>query len=747
MRKMKYVGLISTLLLGMFFCACSDHSEDQIWNNEAGFLLITPSLTSYEDSGSFLDGENDITDMQACLFEDGTMTQVFEDLQPTGGKYNLLVRNTGTLYMVANAKGLLDLDEMKGISEEEWQKTVLNTDHGKNVHFFTGKLTLNEQSQSAQTLILKRGVARFDLVLSDAVAINRLTLKNAAQSVYLLSQESGVESPKGVSRKDTTVSFSDALTASTPGILYVYEQENEGLEIVIEAVVDGKTRTLTKVLEGALKRNSIYTVTLQKDHSSGSVSLDVVAWENGGDTSLHPDFGSTITINQGLSSVPEDVQIMSSGTVVSLPSRALDFTLTIDCDDELEFDSSQSSCITVEPVSVAGMGEKKNQFVVHKTLLPPGYSEEEVKIFFRRKGLKEVYDEDNIKLILQENPIRLEGFIFDRQTYACDFGKYIDNEMGRFIMPDGMEVIAKFDGEDPWVKVEKMTDDTNTYRILAGWKPNDPKADGRKQSARLVVRRISDLEETESYVVSRRNYGLPVTYLNGIWWCRYNALGNSRDFGDQVLSAGDPARLAGKTVQEYLKTCSQEEYLYLWNAAYEGNDGVALKAVHKDDKITLDGWRSNESEHINRQAPSALAPDGYEMPDFEDYKSIFGSFVIPTSWAEFNPQVGGAAYRSKIILEKRSGLQLDGQDLGELWSFSVQSIAGQGEEPLTFYGVGCQWGGTGINSNWLLLACYNPGVTGWLVRGNSASLEHNGAGANNTRIVRFKKSDVEYIYQ
>lgn len=135
MRKMKYVGLISTLLLGMFFCACSDHSEDQIWNNEAGFLLITPSLTSYEDSGSFLDGENDITDMQACLFEDGTMTQVFEDLQPTGGKYNLLVRNTGTLYMVANAKGLLDLDEMKGISEEEWQKTVLNTDHGKNIHF------------------------------------------------------------------------------------------------------------------------------------------------------------------------------------------------------------------------------------------------------------------------------------------------------------------------------------------------------------------------------------------------------------------------------------------------------------------------------------------------------------------------------------------------------------------------------------------------------------------------------------
>lgn len=134
----------------------------------------------------------------------------------------------------------------------------------------------------------------------------------------------------------------------------------------------------------------------------------------------------------------------------------------------------------------------------------------------------------------------------------------------------------------------------------------------------------------------------------------------------EILCAEDPARKLGKTVQEYLNTCSQEEYLHLWNAAYEGNDGIALKAVSKDNKITLDGWRSGESEHINQQEPSALAPDGYEMPTFNDYRSIFGAFVIPTAWAEFTPQLGGTAYRS---------------------------------------------------------------------------------GANNTRIVRFKKSDVEYIYQ
>lgn len=745
MGKMKFMGWVGILLSSVFLMACSDDTDNQDWPSDT--LLVTTRVASYGESGEASEGEDDIKEMSACLFEEGVLTQVFENLQKTGDDYNIPVDSKeGTLYMLANTDGTINLNAMKGCSEEDWLKTTLPVKDGNPVHFFTGKLELDAQPQSVQTLVLKRGIVRFDLSLSGNIAVNSLTLKNAAQSVYLFPQADGVKSPSGVVRQDMAVRFDTALTTSTPGVLYVYEQENEGLAVAVEATVDGLPKVLTKNLEeDVLKRNAVYTLSLQKDTLSGKVSLEVLAWEDGGNTQLHPDLDGSITINKDMSLLPEGVQVTASGSTVEVPSRALDFTLALDCDDELEFVSSQNPCVTVEPISSGVVGE--NKFVIHKALFPPGYPEEEVKVFFRRKGLKETYEEDCIKLILQENPIRLEGFTFDLRNYTCDFNRYVDNEMGRFILPEGMELTVRFENEDSWVKVEEVADEANTYRVVGGWKPNDPKADGRKQSAKLVVRRISDQQETETYTVTRRNYGLPVTYLNGIWWCRYNALGNSRDFDDQVLSAEDPARLAGKTVQDYLNTCSQEEYLYLWNAAYAGNDGMALKAVYKDSKITLDGWKSGESVHINKQEPTSLAPDGYEMPTFDDYRSIFGSFVIPASWAEFNPQLGGAAYRSKIILEKRSGLQLDGQDLGELWSFSVQSIKGQGEEPLTFYGVGCQWDGSGINRNWLLLACYNPNVTGWLVKGSNASLEHNGAGANNTRTVRFKKSAVEYIYQ
>lgn len=120
---------------------------------------------------------------------------------------------------------------------------------GKAVGFLTGKMDLATRAQSGQTLVLKRGVARFDLNLSGKIAVNSLTLKNAAQSVYLFPQAEGVKSPAGVVRKDVTVHFDEVLTTSTSGVLYVYEQENEGLEVSVEAMVDGQSRRSVKSID------------------------------------------------------------------------------------------------------------------------------------------------------------------------------------------------------------------------------------------------------------------------------------------------------------------------------------------------------------------------------------------------------------------------------------------------------------------------------------------------------------------
>ena len=91
-----------------------------------------------------------------------------------------------------------------------------------------------------------------------------------------------------VERNDVTAHFDTALSASTPGVLYVYEQENAGIEVSIEAVIDGQHKVLTKTLEGNLKRNTIYTVTVRKNDIDIVVKVGIDDWEPGEDTEIIP---------------------------------------------------------------------------------------------------------------------------------------------------------------------------------------------------------------------------------------------------------------------------------------------------------------------------------------------------------------------------------------------------------------------------------------------------------------------------
>ena len=112
---MKWLGWIGILLSSVFFTACSDDTENNGLNGGAGSLLVVPEVAAYGGGGQAIAGEDNITDISACLFEDGVLTQVFEHLQQTDGGYHVsLNAKKGTFYMLANTDGLIDLNGLKG---------------------------------------------------------------------------------------------------------------------------------------------------------------------------------------------------------------------------------------------------------------------------------------------------------------------------------------------------------------------------------------------------------------------------------------------------------------------------------------------------------------------------------------------------------------------------------------------------------------------------------------------------------
>lgn len=743
------IGLL-LILLGMVSCA--EHLEDMS-QGDTSLLKVRGVFSDFASVGSAAGAGEGVSEMKACLFQNGLLTKVYKDLQTTDNlEYSLGVnRLSGTLYMLADTEQLIDWNNLQpqSVTEEEWLQMTASSENGQPHPFWTGKVSLDSLTSGKQTLSvnMKRGVARFDLLVrGTAISVHRLTLKNVRQQGYLFEQNA-VSSPKDVTSDDWVCEFAAPLQKDSVGVAYVYEQKNPELMVSVDVSIAGRSYTLEEYLMEDVKRNTVYTLTVRKELLTEELRLEIEEWNKEGDIALTPDLNSAIHFDVESLVLPEGVSVNAGRDVMTLPASALDFELQIDCDNELEWINDPSLPFVVEPVGTTW--QDANRFRLRKPLLPPGYPEEEALVRFRRKGLQGVYDEDSLKIVLLANPIQLEGELaFGKDDYLCDFARYVDNELGRMTLPEGYELLARFQNEDAWIKVEQVSARSNTYRVVGGWRPNDPKADGREQMATLVVRRISDGNETESYQIKRRNYGLPVTKMNGVWWCKYNAIGNSRSFDDQILVPQDPAAKAGKTVLEYLNTCTSDEYMRLWNrSAYIGDTGIGMEAVAEGGTVKLSGWK-NPSVNMGQLDAKALAPDGYEMPAIEYYDRIFnggwgmrfdrtdGYYTVQSPWE-------GHAH-VYTLSGSRTDLFVGDVQLPELFHAEVYNKTnGVKDECVTFYGPGAQWGSGGVNHNKIVIACYSPENNGWF---HAPGLRRQFIGKENSRIIRFIKSPVEYIY-
>ena len=706
--------------------------------------MIPYNYTSGNDETT---GIKEIRILHACLFENGVMTRVYSDIDPlTGIKID---DSKGRLYMVANIERNNSASFYNvGMTEEEWLSIAIPHAGGVNLTYMSGVVDMSDTSHGV--LQLYRGVARIDVNVSEehGLSVTDITFRNVAQQSYL-NRRNTVESPESTGYNDVTPVIDTPLTGSTYGVAYLCEQASENISAVLTINVDGETVEKEVALPSKLKRNCVYTINVFKASVQADVTLSVTDWENGGDFNLAPNERG-LTVDVEGTSFPANTEVDSDRRGIVLSHCASDFVLSIDCDDELELIADPELPMTVERIGGAeNVG--KNLFRITKKLWYPGMERVERKLMFHRKGLNENYADDYINVVMSEHPVKLEGLIHFEESASFDFGKYIDNELGVFTVPASKSITVEYDeGEDEWVKLDASG---QRVRVIGGWRPNDRTANGRVQKARIVISNSADGSEREEYVISRRNWGLPVTKLNGVWWCKYNAIGDAKNFSDQILSSTDPAVLAGKTVFDYLRDCTADEFFNLWKWNYQGKSSQGLQVIDDGGVAKLEGY-SSSAEHINKIDAKALAPDGYELPSMENFERVFNS-TSGTIWLMWDGSHTTAWNGSTTIQRRqrrRNDVTVGTVSLTDLIYISMYNQSEAEHEPVVWYGSSPQWNNDGINHghyNNLLIAVHNPSNgQGWFFVGGMGGLypSKNSAGPNDTRILRFKKSDVEYIY-
>lgn len=742
-------GIAAILMIGML-AACNDNEyvSDKVSDGLISGQLLESRATEEGGENSYFAGK-----VTAVAFDaDGAMVMVRENIQvEQNGKFSLVIGTKAKkCYFIANAPK--DVVPGYGVTESAFKDMVMSGRLDNTLDpVMLGSIDVD--SYHWEPIVMERCVARVDLKMQvTGISINRISIVGAADRSFLFPHEN--ENPDGLEMTDFTVDFTDgALTDSKNRIMYLHEQNSGSPEVVMDVTVDGNMMELREKLPEKIKRNSLYTLKVYGNGAKLNMQVVENDWQNGQENESSVVTLARVNVE---SSNLDGARVNEKGDTVFIPYNDKNISLAVNTEEGMTIRTEGS--LDLAEVSVVQDVARSASSLNKLTMV-------NVASRLKRIGIPKQYYylesldsngmmKGRIVLVFESNPVQMTGMLSFLEDASYDFDRYIDGEYARLVLPEGMKAELEFGaGEDEWAILKKADDGSEDLRLLGGWKPNDEKADGRKQTVTLKLSN-NDGSDMETYTISRLNYGLPVANVAGSWWCKYNLRGTANDFHDQILSSEDPAKEG--SLLDYLTSCSPEELMAVMGDQYQGGNLEGLPLTVSDGKFAYSGFKSSVSVNINAQGKQ-MAPPGYEMPSDDDFRRLVASYdhkLGYTSVSYNNGMSGDNSYNIKYVHGNRAVTVYE-TSYGKIgfYDFCEEAFVDDDSRHMVIFGWGHQWeAGFGkISSDDIIFATNTGNSNSWVMEGWFDSMIGNWfkrSGQNNvkTRTIRCKKSPVEYIY-
>lgn len=737
--NMKYIFILaSTSLLLLSSCA-----KENIWQspNSNGTLTVHFSKSGIINE-TWTDSDLQIQCLNAYRFENGILKEAFNSLQVNDERICRLdiKQIKGNIYFLANGESITSktkLTEGTTTLDEFLNLTATSEEMASEYTLMNGMTDLSGGNTSF-SVALKHTVSRIDLESSFQDAeINRIIIKDIALT-GLVNEAGNKNILADLEKTDLTKDFGEhPFKNKRESLYYLPEQMSNGHEVEIQMTANGGWRHLKTVLP-ALKRNTVYTLKVYGNGANLDVEVLTDNWESG--ESSESSLTLKGLVDRENSQLSEGVTVNERGDTVFVPFWDSNFQLALSAETGAEV----SILGKAEGVTVTTAPRSRNlspvaQINVASRQKMPGSGNEYVYLDIRKDHIQT----GRVVLVFTPNPVELSGLVKFNENGECDFNRYVDGELARLILPEGKTATLKFGEEEAqWMKLTH--EGNNTFRLLGGWKPNDPNADGREQTGKLIIT-DKDGSHPETYIIRRLNWGLPVVNINGTWWCKYNLRGNVKNFNDQILTSSDPAK--DSSLADYLTSCSDDEFLHILGDQYQAGNPDGLQLTHNDISFYYEGYK-NQTDNFGTLPPTVMAPDGYQIPDFDDYRFFTGSTNFNLGY--FNPGAfnNGLGQRLNFkVVERNATFQ--GLQYGPVAFYDFEY---EGHHWI-LCGLGHQWDITGISKMMILLATYGNGGSTWMMEGYPNNdgrgnwFKYVGNNAQKTRTIRCIKTPVEYIYE
>ena len=740
--KKKYFPLL--LAAAIFMTGCSEKSSPD--NAGAG-----PEVSidfGFPDNPS---GSQDMTlnSVQAYRIYGGTVS---EALAPSGrGKDGSFIFTptamAGRMYVAANLAEASRLDDVEpGMPAEDFLAVKASvgemTAEGTGM---TGSVELDGAGGRTLHMKLARTVARLDIsVLESGVKVLAVRLTGLAAEGTVFPDGAANGEKAEAQAENLFLDFSEKPIENTSEILaFLAEQYDSGIMVEVTVSADGGTSLMRTKLPENVLRNHIYTVSVRGKGAGMSLTVTYDGWETGEPAETYPRTKASVDV--GTSVLPSGVTVNEGGDTVFVTHHAVEFELAVQAEPgaDVVVDGSMDGVEISRMPAERGRLEPVARFSVSGERRVPGMPSGRIHLDFHDGNM----NTGRIVILFEANPVILDGVIELGRDGVCDFGRYIDGELGTVTLPAGHRLYMEFpEGESVWAAAVPSETGENVYRILGGWRPNDPEADGREQTAYMVIADEAGTGE-ETYVLKRRNWGLPVVRIGETWWTLYNLRGDARRFEDQVTCADAPA--SGDGLMDLLLDMPEDRLLEIMGHQYQAGTFSGLPLSHDGTAFLYEGMKSAAPD-FGSDDPSAMAPPGYAVPSYEDY-AVFS--------ANDNFNVGGIGSRS---FTNSSGERIDvriaerevsflGHDFGTVAFYEFTA----GGQVWVLYGLGHQWNTVpgNIARMHLLLATSGSAGMSWAMEGYASDdrpgqnwMKFTAQNSTKTRMIRCVKTPVEYIY-
>lgn len=747
--KRRHILFGAALLPLLMLTACSD-SDLPTGPAATAPLAIRLQTTVPDGSTSAADGNSDpesaIHAVTGYRFEDGILREVIPGVASIDGEIYTFSSSAqrGELRLAVNAGAI---EAMAALAPETTTlETFLGIEAslGEMTHdglAMTGLLSLDAAASGTRTVNLRRSMARIDLLSRDAgVEVHSVTIRRVADRGYFCESEA-VSMPAGARRTDFLREFGDRpLVNAREKLLYLCEQPNDGMEVEVVARFDGGWHRLRNTLPANLIRNTVYTLEVYGRGAQAGVEVTAGSWDEGVGAESRPVIRGLVDVEN--SELSDGVRVNEARDTVYIPHYASNLRLMLQAEagSTVAVDG-QIGGVTVTPQTLTRGLEQVAAVAVSTSLRMPGSRDAYIGLTFLRDGVSS----GRVVLVVKANPVRIQGLLTLDEEGVCDFGRYIEGELARISAPEGVALSLEFgDDESRWMN---LVADGGDYRLLGGWKPNDPRADGREQEGFLVITDASG-RHPERYTIRRRNWGLPVVNIGGTWWCKYNLRGNVKRYEDQVPISADPAPDA--ELADYLASCDDTELLGLLGDQYQAGNPNGLPLRHNGSAFYYEGM-AGSGQNFGTIDPTTMAPYGYQVPAYADY-----AFFSRNE----NYNIGGIGERSYLnaanqeitVRVQERGTEFFGYPYGTIAIYEFRSGGGV----WVLVGLGHQWDTTpgNIARMMLLMATYGNGSKTWIMEGYANAdrpgqnwLKYVANNSTKTRVLRCVKTPVEYMYE